>query len=130
MHLISVMCERVTATVTSNDSLTVTLCCRKMVDERTRQISEKSAERARQEGERMESKRQTSEKICQKERERQEKAEIWKHSRIEAMRERRTQHEEMENSYERAAKEHESQRIVREDNKKIDFPEITFCVAS
>ena len=86
-----------------------------MVDERTRQISEKSAERVRQESERMESKRQTSEKICQKERKRQEKAETWKHSRIEAMKERRTQHEEMENSYERAAQEHESQRLVRDD---------------
>lgn len=86
-----------------------------MVDERTRQISEKSAEKARQESERMDSKKQSSEKICQKERERQEKAETWKHSRIEAMRERRTQHEEMENSYERAAQEQESQRLVRVD---------------
>lgn len=87
--------------------------CRKMVDERTRQISEKTAEKVRQESERMDSKKQSSEKICQKERERQEKAETWKHSRIEAMRERRTQYEEMENSYERAAQEQESQRLVR-----------------
>lgn len=84
-----------------------------MVDERTRQISEKSAEKARQESERLDSKKQSSERICQKERERQEKAETWKHSRIEAMRERRTQHQEMENSYERAAQEQESQRLVR-----------------
>ena len=90
-----------------------------MVGERTRQISEKSAEKARQESERMEGKRQTSEKICQKERERQEKAETWKHSRIEAMRERRTHHEEMENSYERAAHEHESQRLVRVKRSQI-----------
>lgn len=87
--------------------------CRKMVDERTRQIFEKTAEKVRQESERMDSKKQSSEKICQKERERQEKAETWKHSRIEAMRERRTQYEEMENSYERAAQEQESQRLVR-----------------
>lgn len=93
--------------------VTTDFFCRKMVDERTRQISEKSAEKARQESERMDSKKQSSERICQKERERQEKAETWKHSRIEAMRERRTQHQEMENSYERAAQEQESQRLVR-----------------
>ncbi|KAJ7333601.1 hypothetical protein OS493_017143 [Desmophyllum pertusum] len=84
---------------------------RKMVGERTRQISEQSAEKARQDGERMESKRQSSDKICEKERARQDKADTWKHSRIEAMKERRTQHDEMENSYERAAQEHESQRL-------------------
>ena len=115
--------ELPTETATNYFSLTDLLSCRRtMVDERTRQISEKSAEKARQESERMESKKQTSQKICQKERERQEKAETWKHSRIEAMRERRTQHEEMEDSYERAAQEHESQRLVRDDNKKINFP--------
>jgi len=103
------ICQTLTKDATSDDSL----FCRKMVDERTRQISEKSAEKARQESERMDSKKQSSEKICQKERERQEKAETWKHSRIEAMRERRTQHDEMENSYERAAQEQESQRLVR-----------------
>ena len=103
------ICQTVTKDATSDDSL----FRRKMVDERTRQISDKSAEKARQESDRMDSKKQSSEKICQKERERQEKAETWKHSRIEAMRERRTQHEEMENSYERAAQEQESQRLVR-----------------
>jgi len=101
------ICQTVTKDATSDDSL----FRRKMVDERTRQISDKSAEKARQESDRMDSKKQSSEKICQKERERQEKAETWKHSRIEAMRERRTQHEEMENSYERAAQEQESQRL-------------------
>ena len=103
------ICETVTKDATNDDSL----FCRKMVDERTRQISEKSAEKVRQESERMESKKLSSEKVCQKERERQEKAETCKHSRIEAMRDRRTQHEEMENSYERAAQQQESQRLVR-----------------
>ena len=86
--------------------------CRKMVDDRNRQLVEQSAEKTRQESDRMEGKRQATEKVCQKERERQEKAETWKHSRIETMKERRTQHEEMENSYERAAQEYESQRLV------------------
>ena len=92
-----------------------------MVDERHRQLVEHSAEKARREGERMESKRQSSEKVCQKERDRQEKAETWKHERIEAMKERRTQHQEMENSYERAAQEHESQRLVS-DQEKVTAP--------
>ena len=109
----SVFNPGICGTVTKNATFDDSLSCRKMVDERTRQISEKSAEKARQESDRMDSKRQSSEKICQKERERQEKAETWKHSRIEAMRERRTQHQEMENSYERAAQEQESQRLVR-----------------
>ena len=87
-----------------------------MVDERNRQVVELSAEKARQQSERAESKRQTSEKICKKERDRQETAETWKHSRIEAMKERRAQHDDMENSYERAAQEHESQRLVRNEN--------------
>lgn len=90
--------------------------CRKKVDERTRQISEQSAEKARQESQRMEHKKQSTEKVCKKEQERQEKAETWKYSRIEAMKERRTQHEEMENSYERAAQEQESQRLVSVGN--------------
>lgn len=86
--------------------------CRKIVDDRNRQLVELSAEKTRQQSDRMEGKRQATEKVCQKERERQEKAETWKHSRIEAMKERRTQHEQMENSYERAAQEYESQRLV------------------
>ena len=84
-----------------------------MVDERHRQLTEQSAEKARQESERMESKRQATENVCKKEQERQEKAETWKYSRVEAIKERRIKHEEMENSYERAAQEHESQRLVR-----------------
>ena len=94
----------------------VSLCSRKMVDERTRQVMEQSKEKARQESDRLESKRQASEKVCKKERDRQEKAETWKHSRIEAMKDRRAQHEEMENSYERAAQEYESQRLVRDEH--------------
>lgn len=98
--------------VKSVNGLVLVFFCRKMVDERHRQLTEQSAERARQESERMESKRQATENVCKKEQERQEKAETWKHSRIEAIKERRIQHEEMENSYERAAQEHESQRLV------------------
>ena len=95
---------------------------RKMVDERNRQLVEHSAEKVRREGERMESKRQSSEKVCQKERDRQEKAETWKHERIEAMKERKTQHQEMENSYERAAQEHGSQRLVS-DQETLTAPQ-------
>lgn len=96
--------------------------CRKKVDERTRQISEQSAEKARQESQRMEHKRQSTERVCKKEQERQEKADTWKQSRIEAMKERRTQHEEMENSYERAAQEQESQRLVSVESKRLINP--------
>ena len=108
---------------------------RKMVDERHRQLVEHSAEKARREGERMESKRQSSEKVCQKERDRQEKAETWKHERIEAMKERRTQHQEMENSYERAAQEQESQRLVSDQEtapqrrSELNSFKIARCVA-
>ena len=106
-----------------------------MVDERHRQLVEHSAEKARREGERMESKRQSSERVCQKERDRQEKAETWKHGRIEAMKERRTQHQEMENSYERAAQEQESQRLVSDQEtapqrrSELNSFKIARCVA-
>lgn len=97
---------------------------RKMVDERNRQVVEQAAEKARQQSERAKSKRQASEKICKKERDRQEKAETWKHSRMEAMKERRAQHDEMENSYERAAQDHESQRLSGlkdREQKRVDM---------
>ena len=106
-----------------------------MVDERHRQLVEHSAEKARREGERMESKRQSSERVCQKERDRQEKAETWKHGRIEAMKERRTQHQEMENSYERAAQEQKSQRLVSDQEtapqrrSELNSFKIARCVA-
>ena len=65
----------------------------------------------------MEFKKQASEKVCRKENDRQEKAENWKHARIDAMKERRAKHEEMEQGYEKAAQEYKANREVSVDSR-------------
>ena len=88
------------------------LLFRRSTEERNRKIAEQSAEKAKQSSDRAEFKKKESEKVCRKERERQEKAEEWKYARVEAMKTRREQHEEMDKSYEKAAQEYQSNKEV------------------
>ena len=70
------------------------------------------AEKTKQSSDRVEFRRKQAESICQKEKDRQDKAEEWKHSRVEALKTRRVQHEEVERSFEKAAQEQQANREV------------------